>query len=76
VVERKYNFLEAFKVLRTDLITNDTMLDPKLFHERINSISEEELEENRKQFVRYLLEDPSAGIFFIFSLANFERDQQ
>jgi hypothetical protein len=52
------------------------MLDPKSFQERINAISEEELEEWRKQFVRYLLENPSAGIFFIFSLEDVKRKKR
>jgi hypothetical protein len=76
--EKEHDFLHAFKILPlpTDLLANNGMLDPKSFQERINAISEEELEEWRKQFVRYLLENPSAGIFFIFSLEDVKRKKR
>jgi hypothetical protein len=73
--KNEYDFLQVFKVLLpTDLSINNTMLDVKSFQEGFNAISEEDLGEYRKQFVQYLLENPSAGIFFIFNLAKFEPD--
>jgi hypothetical protein len=67
--EQTYNFLHTFKVSFPDVDTN-AMPDPKLFQEAINSIGEQELEELRKQGVRFLLENPSTGVFFIFSLSK------
>jgi hypothetical protein len=68
--EKAYDFLQAFRVLPTDLYTN-TMIDPNLLREKFNSTGEQELEVLRKQFVRYLLESPIASVLFIFSLAKF-----
>ena len=67
--EQTYNFLHTFKVSFPNVDTN-AMPNPKLFQEAINSMGEHELEELRKQGVRFLLENPSTGVFFIFSLSK------
>jgi hypothetical protein len=74
--EEQYDFLEAFKILPLppDLLANNGMLDPKSFQERFRSMRKGELEEWRRQFVRYLLENPNAGFFFIFSLERIKPD--
>jgi hypothetical protein len=69
--QRLFDFLQMFKVLVPNL-DPATIPDPKLAKEAINSVGKEELEQRRKEVVQRLLENPSANVFFIFSLTHLD----
>lgn len=69
--KKLYDFLKMFSELFPNIDRN-TIPDSDLFQQAINLAGEEELEELRKVMVRYLLENPYASIFFIFSLSKFK----
>ncbi|MGC1134088.1 MAG: hypothetical protein WA941_14785 [Nitrososphaeraceae archaeon] len=68
--ENFYNNLKMFKVLFPN-IDDDSMLDSKLFQERIKALSEAELENLQQQVTTYFVENPNYPVFFIFSLYKF-----
>ncbi|HEY7572308.1 MAG TPA: hypothetical protein VH796_13155 [Nitrososphaeraceae archaeon] len=67
--EKKYDFLQTFKVIFPNLDSN-TVPDPKTFKERINATKSKELENIRKELVQHLLENPSSCVLLIFSLTK------
>jgi hypothetical protein len=69
--ERFFDFLLMFKILIPNLDPT-TIPDPKLAKEAIRSAGKEELEQRRKEVVQRLLENPSANVFFIFSLTHLD----
>jgi|SRR5918996_2465471 hypothetical protein len=69
--KKLYNFLEIFSSIVPNMDTSNLPRDsPKLFKKAIK----EELEEHKKSFVFYLLENPTLAkyVFFMFSLASLE----
>jgi hypothetical protein len=68
-----YDFLLIFRSLVPNMnITNLPQNFPKLFEKAIKDAGQEELEEYRKDFVQYLLQNPMnvKNVFLMFGLAN------
>ena len=66
-----YNLLTRFGELFPEINT-DAIPNPQQFQEAIKPVGQDELEQMRKEFVSYLIENPLGGLFFIFSLAELE----
>jgi hypothetical protein len=66
-----YNFLLIFSSMVPNMDISNWR-DPELFEKAIKEVEQEELEQHRKDFVHYLLQNPInvKNVFFMFSLAN------
>ena len=66
-----YDFVLIFKSLVSN-VNISNLPDPKIFEKAIKEVRRDELEEHRRNFVLYLLQNPFSVkyVFFIFSLAG------
>jgi hypothetical protein len=67
--EKKYDFLQIFKVMFPNMNTN-AIPDPKTFKEQIDATEGKELEKIRKELVQHILENPSSCVLLTFSLSK------